>query len=181
MSILFIVLIIIVASAAAGTVFFVHRKPYPSLPPRNNAEAVAEEEYIPLELYGLYCFIRKGEDGLMINHVFRFSDNAGKDDNGAVLSAVIGQRKPEDGYFPKEKWFNWDWNYENEDRPGGRWKRSGNNIRFTIELKRGNILYCGTIREDSLVLNSQSEITGHREEGAVFQLYRFEEVPGWWD
>ena len=126
MSVLFIVLIIIIAAAVTAIVFFAKKKPYPSAPVRSNADAVPEEEYIPVEIYGLYCCIRKGEDGLVTNNVFRFSDNAGKDDNGAVLSAVIGQRKPEDGYFPKEKWFNWDWNYENEDRPGGRWKRSGN-------------------------------------------------------
>ncbi len=181
MSVLFIVLIIIIAVAAAGTVFLAHRKPYPSVPDRKYKDAVPEEETIPVELYGLYCCIRKGEDGLVTNNVFRFSDNAGKDDNGAVLSVVVSQRKPEDGYFPKEKWFNWEWDYENETREGGRWKRDGNRIRFVIELPRGNIIYKGSIQKDRMILDSYSQITGHKAEGLIYKLYPFEEVPGWWD
>ena len=94
MSVLFIVLIMIIAAAAAGIVFFANKKPYPSVPARKHEDAVPEEEYIPVEIYGLYCCIREGEDGLVTNDVFRFSDNAGKDDNGAVSSVVISQRKP---------------------------------------------------------------------------------------
>jgi hypothetical protein len=131
-----------------------------------------------VELYGLYCCIRKGEDGLMTNTVFRFSDNAGKEDNGAVFTVLIGQRKPEDGYFPKEKWFRPE-NHEGVD--GGRWKRNGNRIRFVIELPRGNIIYKGVIQNDGMILDSYSEITGHKAEGRVYKLYPFEEVPGWWD
>ena len=178
MSILFIILVIIIVAAATGAVFFAHRRPYPSIPDRSHADAVPEEELIPLEMYGLYCCIRKQEDGLMLNEVFRFFNNAGKDDDGAVLSVVISQRKPGDGYFPKEKWFDRG-NDENND--GGRWKRNGNRIRFVIELPRGNIIYKGSIQKDCLILNSYSEITGHKAEGLIYKLYSFEEVPGGWD
>ena len=181
MSVLFIVLIIIIAAAVTAIVFFANKKPYPSAPVRSNADAVPEEEFIPVEIYGLYCCIRKGEDGLVTNDVFRFSDNAGKDDNGAVESVVISQRKPGDGYFPKEKWFNWDGDYENETREGGRWKRDGNRIRFVIEVSRGNIIYKGVIQKDGMILDSYSQITGHKEEGKIYKLFPFEEVPGWWD
>ena len=165
MSVLFIVLIIIIAAAVTAIVFFAKKKPYPSAPVRSNADAVPEEEYIPVEIYGLYCCIRKGEDGLVTNNVFRFSDNAGKDDNGAVESVVISQRK----------------DYENETREGGRWKRDGNRIRFVIELSRGNIIYKGVIQKDGMILDSYSEITGHKAEGKIYKLFPFEEVPGWWD
>jgi hypothetical protein len=181
MSVLFIVFIIIIAAAVTVIVFFANKKPYPSAPVRSNADAVPEEEYIPVEIYGLYCCIRKGEDGLVTNDVFRFSDNAGKDDNGAVESVVISQRKPGDGYFPKEKWFNWDGDYENETRLRGRWKRDGNRIRFVIELSRGNIIYKGVIQKDGMILDAYSQITGHKEEGKIYKLFPFEEVPGWWD
>jgi hypothetical protein len=181
MSVLFVVLVIIVFAAAAGAVFYVQRNPYPTLPERKHADPLPEEEWIPVELYGLYCCIRKGEDGLMTNTVFRFSDNAGKDDNGAVLSVVIGQRKPGDGYFPKEKWFGREGRDENETQSGGRWKRNGNRIRFVIELPRGNIIYKGVIQKDCMILDSYSEITGHKAEGRIYKLYPFEEVPGWWD
>ena len=55
MSVLFIVLIIIIAAAVTAIVFFANKKPYPSAPVRSNADAVPEEEYIPVEIYGLYC------------------------------------------------------------------------------------------------------------------------------
>ena len=178
MGIMLFVLVIIIAAGAAGILFSVWTKPNLSAANRRQEEVITEEEYLPLEMDGLYCCIRNMEDGLMRNSVFRFFDNAGKDDNGAVLSVVIGQRKPEDSCFPKEKWFNWE---NNKTIDGGRWKRDGNNIRITIELKKGKIIYKGTIKENALVLNSWSEITGHKEEGLIFELFPFEEVPGWWD
>ena len=116
MSVLFIIIVIIISVAAAGAAVFVRMHPHPSLPDRKPPDAVPEENYIPLETYGLYCCIKEKEDGILVNDVFRFYDNAGKNDNGAVLSAVISQRKPEDGYFPKEKWFNLK-KYEYQRRP----------------------------------------------------------------
>ena len=180
MSIVFILIVIIIAAAIAGLLFFVRNNSYAPMQDRSHAEPITEEESIPLEMYGLYCCIREGEDGLMRNDVFRFYDNAGKDDNGAVYSVVVAQQKPGDGYFPKEKWFNWE-NNDIEKNDGGRWKRNGNQIRFAIELTRGKIIYKGTIQKDCLILDSYSEITGHRESGRKYILYPFEEVPGWWD
>ena len=178
MSVLFIIIVIIISVAAAGAVVFVRMHPHPSLPDRKQRDAAAEENYIPLETYGLYCCIKEKEDGILVNDVFRFYDNAGKNDNGAVLSAVISQRKPGDEYFPKEKWFNLE---NNENISGGRWKRNGNRIRFAIELPRGNIICKGVIQEGGIILDTYSEITGHKAEGVVYKLIPFEEVPGWWD
>ncbi len=178
MSVLFIIIVIIISAAAAGAVVFMRMHPRPSLPDRKQRDAVPEEEYIPLEIYGLYCRIREKEDGTLENDVFRFFDNAGKNDNGAVLSAVIWQRNPGDGYFPKEKWFSLK---NSEENSSGRWKRDGNRIRFAIELPRGNIICKGVIQKDCLILDTFSEITGHKAEGVVYKLIPFEEVPGWWD
>ena len=132
----------------------------------------AEEELLPLETYGLYCRIIHRENGLTENRVFRFYET------GAVLSVSLAQRKPDDGYFPKEQWFNRE---NSEDNSGGRWKRTGNQIRITVTLPRGNIIYSGTITEDGMVLNSRSEITGFRAENLFYKYYPFQEVPGWWD
>ena len=152
------------------------RKPKPAV--QNRSEEPSEEE-IPIETGGLYCRIYQDKDGLFRNSVFRFYDNAGKYDDGGVHTVHVAQRKPEDGYYPKKKWFN---QYEQDDPPdGGRWKRTGNRIRFVIELPRGNIIYRGTIEKDGLTLDSHSEITGYKAENLHYEFIPFGKVPGWYD
>ena len=140
--------------------------------PKREVPAETEAESFPVRTNGLYCSIRTIEGGLIGNNVFRFYEN------GAVLSAVVYQRKPGDGYFPNERWFNWE---NNENTDGGRWKRKGDHISFSIELPRGSIIYKGEIGEDLLVLDSYSQITGAKATGREFVFYPFPEVPGWLD
>ena len=146
--------------------------------PAQETVDIDEQDLLPVRTDGIYCHIKSDEDGLVSNNAFRFFDNAGKTDNGAVLTVLLAQQKQDDGYYPKNSWFCWE-NNENED--GGRWSRKGNEIAISIELTRGTIRYKGRIEEERLILDSHSLITGFKESGKEYAFCKFEDVPGWFD
>ena len=134
------------------------------------APVISNEPQIPVRFDGIYCFIYDNDKGLKQNSAMRFYEG------GAVISTTVCQLKEGDGYFPKSGWFNRD---QDSDNSGGRWRRNGNKIDFFITVSKGNIIYKGSICEDKLVLDSYSQATGFRRNGAEFVFIPFSEVPGW--